>query len=114
MEFPDVLLYLRGLFRALSAREIAEDDRWKLASRQYFSRTFAEYVCGHGDPKSDAIFVTRPAGGSESLDEYRLRRGIHGDHDFGDQGWLERYSEAAALYFFFVFLFPSATSANSR
>src|SRR5580704_1006020 len=43
---------------------------------------------GYDNSESDAVSVARPAYKSESLGEYRVRRGIHRDHDSGDQGWL--------------------------
>src|SRR4029077_10358296 len=86
--FRDVLLHLWRLFRTLSAWEIAGGDLWKDAFRCYLSRNFAGDGCGHGNSESDAVSVTRPPCRSESLDEYRVRRGIQRDHGSGDQGWL--------------------------
>jgi hypothetical protein len=86
--FRNVLLHLWRLFRASPAWKIAGHARWKNAFRCNLSRSLAGDGCGHGNSQSDAISVARPAGSSESLDEYRIRRGIQRDHDGGDQRWL--------------------------
>ena len=88
MVFRDVLLHLWRLFRALSSWEIAGSDRRKDASRRHHSGSLAGDGCSYGNSEPDAVSVPSPAYWSESLDEYRVRRDIQRDHDFGDQGRL--------------------------
>src|SRR5262249_34976273 len=68
--------------------------RWKDAFRCCLSRSLAADVWGDGNSESDAVSITCPTCRSESRGEYRVRHGIHRDHDSGDQGWL------ALLYLF--------------